>query len=208
MCVIMIKPVGVKFPSYDAIKNCADSNPDGFSWTVSEQGRIRTFKTMDKSVFLREYVSLVMSTPESASMVLHARIATHGSKCEDNCHGFMNEGATMSFFHNGMLSVTPRGDMTDSETFFRDIFLPMYNMYGWGAADMAVKAVIGSSKFAFIDNTGQIIRYGHFTDVDGVFYSNSSYLPPTWYDDDFVSLYNYKHAYHDYRKRKALVSVF
>ena len=39
--------------------------------------------------------------------------------------------SVLAFAHNGILSIKNRGDMTDSETFFRDIFSPVFEIGGW-----------------------------------------------------------------------------
>lgn len=66
--------------------------------------------------------------------------------------------------------------MTDSETFFQYIFVPVYMQGGWKAAEMAIKAIIGSSKFAFLDPLGNLVTYGIYQEnKDKVKYSNSSY---------------------------------
>jgi hypothetical protein len=66
--------------------------------------------------------------------------------------------------------------MTDSETFFRNLYIPAVNGGGDGAH--VVEAIIGSSKFAFMKKDGSIVTYGTYvTDKDypGVQFSNGSY---------------------------------
>jgi hypothetical protein len=43
-------------------------------------------------------------------------------------------------------------------------------------AEKTVNAIIGSSKFVFMDMRGNIKHYGHYIDDDGLLYSNTSYL--------------------------------
>jgi hypothetical protein len=66
--------------------------------------------------------------------------------------------------------------MTDSETFFRNLYIPAVNGGGDGAH--VVEAIIGSSKFAFMKKDGSIVTYGTYvTDAEypGVQFSNGSY---------------------------------
>jgi predicted glutamine amidotransferase len=177
MCIIVAKPYGKKFPSFEAVNNCCTNNPDGFAFSVAQKGKkMKTFKSMDKAEFMKEYTAMVMKTPaDKSTMVLHARIATHGSKNVDNCHGFLNDTGTLSFFHNGILSIKAREDLTDSETFYRDIFLPIFNMHGLEAAKKAVHAVIGTSKFAFVDANAGLLLFGDYNTHEDCFYSNFTF---------------------------------
>jgi hypothetical protein len=80
------------------------------------------------------------------------------------------------FAHNGILSIENRGDLTDSETFFRDIFIPAYRCGGWKMAERTVDAIIGTSKFVFIDKNGDIKHYGNYVEDNGLLYSNTTYI--------------------------------
>lgn len=179
MCILVIKEKGVKFPTMKQVQACCDNNPDGFALSYSQKGRIKTFKTMDKKEFL-EYYKGVMELPyKEVAMILHARIKTHGSVGIKNCHCWESDG--MSFAHNGILSIKNREDLTDSETFFRDIFLPIWRKgKSWENAELAINAIIGSSKFGFLERNGVIHHYGPFQKEKGVLFSNSSYIPRTY----------------------------
>lgn len=172
----MAKAMGKKFPPKKEIENCCDSNPHGFGVMWNENGVLHNFRTLDKKKFIKKYVELSSLDPDKTACVVHARIKTHGSESVNNCHCWINQDTAMGFAHNGILSITNRGDMTDSETFFQDIFVPVYMQGGWKAAELAVKAIIGSSKFAFLDPLGHLFTYGVYQEnKDKVKYSNSSY---------------------------------
>lgn len=179
MCILVIKQKGVKFPTMKQVQACCDNNPDGFALSYSHKGKITTHKTMDKKEFL-DYYKKVMNLPyKEVSMILHARIKTHGSIGLKNCHCWESDG--MSFAHNGILSIKNRGDLTDSETFFRDIFLPIWRKgKSWEMTEPAINAVIGTSKFGFLERNGDIHHYGPFQNEDGILFSNSSYIPRTY----------------------------
>jgi predicted glutamine amidotransferase len=193
MCILIIKQPGKAFPTVGNIARACTNNPDGFSmaWSTAADltgtpGEISTFRTMDRARFIEKYAELVTTLPPSTAMIIHARIATHGSVKLRNCHCFTmrttpGAGAPdMAFAHNGILQLQARADLTDSETFFRDIFTPAYKSGGWNAAERAISAIIGSSKFAFLEPGAQVRHFGAFiTDsADGNFYSNSSYREP------------------------------
>lgn len=180
MCIIAIKKAGVKFPKMETIKTICKNNPDGFSMvykTFEDDSKPIVFKTLDEAEFLQEY-KIVSETFDYRviNLFIHARIKTHGTKRIENCHGWTENDLT--FAHNGVLKIDNRDDMTDSETFFRDIFSPIYKHYGWDLAKRAINAVIGTSKFVFMQDSGLIRYFGQYQQDDsGMLYSNDSYMP-------------------------------
>ena len=190
MCVIAVSPKGQKFPTINQIQNCVNGNPDGFAMSWNEDGKVRTYKTMSDTAIIKYYKKFIKThDPLKTALVFHARIATHGSKNIKNCHCWQSDG--LSFAHNGILSVANRGDMTDSETFFQDIFLPIYRSSGWDGATKAINACIGSSKFAFIDGTGRVWGFGNYKTKDGNYFSNDSYMS---YEERYPYYYASKSA--------------
>lgn len=171
MCVIIAKAKGTKSPDIRIISAAMDANRDGFSIAWSDRGRLVVFKTLDRGEML-DYYRNHISKFDECGFVFHARIATHGTKILSNCHGWTCLKGKYAFFHNGMLDIKARDNMTDSETFLRDIYEPIASKYGHEGAIPAIQAIIGSSKFAFIDNSGKIKLYGPYTEKNGVYYSN------------------------------------
>lgn len=180
MCIIAIKKPGVAFPPIHTVETMCDNNPDGFAlvWHSHREKHARVFRTMDRDKFLRQYKRVLQRNDyHDTALYIHARIATHGSLKITNCHGFLDKKSHLCFAHNGILYNIPnRDDMTDSETFFRDHFLPTFRHGGWFEADRLIKDIIGYSKFVFMDNKGNIRHYGQYIqNYDGVLYSNSSF---------------------------------
>lgn len=175
MCILITKEKCVNFPSKRNIINCVNSNPDGFAMSYNEDGKIVTFKTLDAREFIAEYERVTEShSPYNTAMIIHARIATHGSVKESNCHCWHSEvlGSEISFAHNGILSIKAEGDMTDSETFLRKYLQPCRKLSEFLST---VERYIGSSKFALLDTDGNIMRFGAFIEERGVQYSNYSF---------------------------------
>lgn len=183
MCIIAIKPREVNYPSYQRVKNMCDNNSDGFAivWHVVGQP-VRNYRTLSEKKFLKKYNEITSTyKAKDVSLFIHARIKTHGTMKLENCHGWIEDKVGMAFAHNGILSIKNRDDMTDSETFFRDIFTPVFEVGGWSAAEKAINACIGTSKFCFMDMYGNIIHYGNYIKGDdGILYSNDSYMERTW----------------------------
>lgn len=162
-------------PSDRTIRVMADANPHGFGIAYNENYKLIVKKTMD----LEEYIAWCHEVPQDSGAILHLRIATHGSVQEKNCHPFLSEDGNLAFAHNGVLSIHNRGDMTDSETFFRDCLEHLWNL-GITPNDYRFKnacdMVIGSSKFSFIDNEGNINYMGNWIEDEELLFSNTSYI--------------------------------
>lgn len=187
MCVIAVKLKGADFPPLQNIKACCDNNPDGFAMAWNEGDVLKTFRTMSaEEAIARYYTVSTTLDPEQTALVLHARIATHGSKKLANCHGWTDDGNNLAFFHNGILhGIGNRDDLTDSETFFRDWFLPALVRCGSNYAKQLANYVARSehSRFAIITKDGGIFLSGdwvkeQFENAKGkIYFSNSSYRP-------------------------------
>lgn len=176
MCILITKEKGINFPTVRNIINCVESNPNGFAMAYNEDGAIVTFKTLDADEFIDEYKRVTKThDAHDTAMIIHARIATHGTVKESNCHCWTGKvlGSPMAFAHNGILRIAPDGDMTDSETFFRHYVTECRDMRQFLNA---VNRFIGTSKFAFLDGFGNILRFGPFIEERGVQYSNRSYM--------------------------------
>ena len=183
MCIIAIKPREVAYPSYKRVKNMCENNSDGFAivWHVKGEP-VRNYRTLNEKKFLKKYNEITSTyKAKDVSLFIHARIKTHGTQKLENCHGWIEDKIGLAFAHNGILSIKNRDDMTDSETFFRDIFAPAFELGGWSAGERAIKACIGTSKFCFMDMYGNLIHYGNYIKGDdGILYSNDSYMERTW----------------------------
>lgn len=180
MCIIAAKYKGHDFPTIDEIKQCMKANSHGFSVAVNKEDKISVFRTMSEDEMLEHYRNNILTLdPRTTAMIFHARIATHGTRKLSNCHCFAVPG--LVFAHNGVIrDVRIKGDMTDSETFFRDYYIPALSV-SREYADRIAEAMIGSSKFAFLRTGGELTLMGHFEGATNdnrrgtVYYSNGTY---------------------------------
>lgn len=183
MCIIAIKSREVAYPSHKRVRTMCENNSDGFAivWHVKGEP-VRNYRTLNEKKFLKKYNEITSTyKAKDVSLFIHARIKTHGTQKLENCHGWIDDKVGLAFAHNGILSIKNRDDMTDSETFFRDIFAPVFEIGGWDAGERAIKACIGTSKFCFMDMYGNLIHFGNYIKGDdGILYSNDSYLERTW----------------------------
>lgn len=168
MCILVVAKAGVNMPTKEELKAMRRANPHGMGFA----SKSLSYKGMNFEAF---YTAL-MSVPKGEYVIIHFRYATHGSICVKNCHPFKK--GSLWFAHNGILGVEPKGDMTDSETAFREILYPVAKKYGIYSDELRyeVNQIIGYSKFAFLDKDGNISMFGHFEKYNGYWCSNLGFL--------------------------------
>lgn len=172
MCILVVKNSGVRKMTDKEIRTCGRTNPDGFGISYFDRV-IHTYHSMDIEDVIEWNKHITTDMP----VIYHFRIATHGSVKLSNCHPFTDRQKTWTFAHNGILSIQNLPDKTDSETFFLSV-LPLLNVGiepGSHKFDRVVNEVLGCSKFAFMNNKGEIFTYGQFI-KDDLLFSNTSYI--------------------------------
>ena len=168
MCIICIVPAGQDLPSRQELLDMHYQNPHGCGFvSKSLHYRGMSFETFYKRL---QFV------PKNEDVIIHFRYATHGSVCAKNCHPFKQ--GKIWFAHNGILDITPRGDMTDSETAFRDYIYPAIKDYGLDSyeCNMVIEDIRGCSRFAILDAEGNAHKYGNYEKYHGRYYSNTRHL--------------------------------
>ena len=174
MCVICIIPAGQDLPSRQELLDMHYQNPHGCGFVSNSLH----YKGMSFETFYKR----LQFVPKDEDVMIHFRYATHGSVCAKNCHPFRQ--GKIWFAHNGILDITPRGDMTDSETAFRDYIYPTIKTYGLDSYEtqMVIDDIRGCSRFAILDEEGRAHIYGHYEKYHNRFYSNTRHLnrlPPS-----------------------------
>lgn len=194
MCILIMKPKNEKMPEMATLKNCWENNSDGAGFAYSDGRKLRLVKG------LMSWESFEKALKEAGDLtkyptMLHFRIATHGTVKPANTHPF-NVNDRIVAGHNGILSITAEGDLTDSETFFKRVCNPMLKRFEMSSPEFAevVESLIDSSKLAFLSDSGEVKMFGKFIEDDGVFYSNSSYLE---YQIPKYSKYGYGSSFYD-----------
>lgn len=112
---------------------------------------------------------------------------TRTSKRNDLIKLGLRDGDTGTYFaHNGVLSIWPDKDKTDSETAFLNILKPEIKAHGLESDDLrySVRQIIGGSKFAFMQ--GDDLRlFGDFQHYGDYLFSNLRFL---YYMRDFATI--------------------
>lgn len=195
MCIIVAVPQNVELPKTSTLKECFQSNPDGagFMWADGKTVHIRkgfmTWEAFEKA--LNDEL-LSGSVGMDSAVVLHFRIATHGKVRPGCCHPFPVSDAREDFrattfdcrfgvAHNGIIhGRNTSEDWSDSMDFICNVVAPLAKMNpSFMHNEHALDVLKGAcrSKLAIIDNAGDLALVGDFIEDDGVFYSNTSYLP-------------------------------
>ena len=106
MCIIASIPAGSQI-NEDTLNQMWKSNPDGGGIAYIEDGKVKTYKSMKLKKFRTNFFRILDEHGDS-DILVHTRIATHGSICIPNVHPFpvMQDGEELDnlvFAHNGIL---------------------------------------------------------------------------------------------------------
>lgn len=193
MCIIVAVPANVQMPSDDVLKECFRSNPDGAGFMFADGKRVKIRKGFMK---WEDFVAALDAEqpPKNSGLVMHFRIATHGKVQPSCCHPFpvsaerddlkaTSIDCRWGVAHNGIISGrNTNTEWSDSMDFIHSVIVPLARMNpSFIHSSDAIELLEGAcdSKLAIMDNAGDIALVGNFIEDDGVFYSNSSYLPLT-----------------------------
>lgn len=177
MCVIIYVPKGVELPSIEELKAACTRNHHGCGF-VSESDN---YKSLHFSTFMRRLAKRRIDE----NVIIHFRLATHGSVKVNNCHPFYKGG--FWFAHNGVLPIVSENDKTDSQICFERYIYPTIKKYGWGSdkhIEVMKKWTAYGSKFAMM-HKGEVLTSGDFIERNGCYYSNLIHLS---YMKKFVNL--------------------
>lgn len=171
------------------------NNAGFFLAALKPDGKREVLRTLDE----KSATEFWENQPPDMEMVMHFRIPSRGDKNIGNVHGWEEDG--ILFCHNMTLTVLDgamRRDKwtnTDSEYFFKMVFMPLYRAFGDKAyengqlcepLDRVVRVICGgSNRFCFVMPDNNVLRYGDWTGNDpsrktpdgqpGFFASNTSY---------------------------------
>ena len=117
-------------------------NPDGGGIAWIEDGKIQVYKTMKLKDFKQKFKEITSKYGDS-DILVHMRIATHGSVCIDNNHPFHVDTQTV-FAHNGIMPhefhPPAKSDLSDTR-YFNQVFLQ--NMKPIALDDELFRTAIG-----------------------------------------------------------------
>lgn len=178
MCIAIVAKPGVVVPTGNLVRSFArNSDGAGFAYVDKDNGKVRIKKGFMTSIaFLNAYQEVVKEGHHlNMPMLLHFRIATLGGINHDNCHPFpIKNGALI---HNGVLWSGPSGAIKSDTREFAEGISEKCTPANLRAVRDDLEFELGGNKIAFLFDDGDTVilneKYG--TEVDGAWYSNSSY---------------------------------
>ena len=170
MCVIAIAAKKRYMKREEVLEAIRHNNAGFFGFTVKD-GKRESIRTLDDKAFMSFFDDKV---GDDDLWIMHARIPSRGEKSIDNVHGWEEDGIIMA--HNMTLSQLDgmmkyaKWEGTDSEFFFRHVFMPFYRGCGEKAyedgkfcpdLDNIVRHFCGTlNRFLFIMPDNSIVSYG------------------------------------------------
>ncbi len=208
MCIIAVKPAGVKMPAMRTIENMWYNNRDGAGFMYAAGGTVHIEKGFMSLKSLKDALKRlkrsidVINTP----IVLHFRITTHGETSPGNTHPFpvteklpllqmTKSKAPLAVAHNGIIDIEPsQKGISDTMEYIINQLAPLYQLkkdfYRQPAGKKLVYNFI-KSKMVFLDDAGRIETIGDFITDNDILYSNSSYKARSiYYNWDFWGDYS------------------
>ena len=193
MCIIVVKPSGKRLPSKQILSKCFSSNPHGAGFMYNNPQNEYNSDTitiakgfMDFESFYYAITSITADNFYNSDLVIHFRYATQGSINSKNCHPFpvskkikdlqaISCITTTGIAHNGVISfcsIPNKHDLSDTQIFIKDILsqVPQDQLKDNYPYEKTY------SKFTILDKDGFSL-IGDFIEDDGIFYSNTSYIP-------------------------------
>lgn len=189
MCLLVVCSPG-STPKKADLTTASCANPHGFGFALVANDEIITYRSMSSKKTINKFLALRKQYPDGYA-IWHARYATHGVKNEFNCHPFPVGGDSLSYLaHNGVLDTHIENYDKRSDTrIFAEDTLP--KLGGVTALDdqniwLMISKWAKGSKIAILtlNPEAQHQLYlinadaGHW-DSDGIWWSNSSYIPYT-----------------------------
>jgi glutamine amidotransferase len=123
MCLAAFHSKGYSMTE-EEFDNASSSNSDGVGFAYySHKNNIVIEKGTNRFEMKEKYLARVEKHGERSPFMVHFRLATHGSVCDNNCHPFrINENDVM--IHNGILPVVyAKGEKRTDTQVFADEYL-------------------------------------------------------------------------------------
>jgi hypothetical protein len=214
MCIIIVKNAGVEMPTLDVLENCWNANPDGMGFMHATGGVVFGEKYFE----LDDMYNDLRKVPKERPCVIHFRWATHGSTEIDAAHPFPISRkvsdvrsivwtSDIGCAHNGVIpgfgSKTQKsGILSDTQDFIVNVLSRKRireNLFSQNTIDTITE--ITKSKWAFLNEKGEVEVVGKFFEDEGLLFSNLDYTDELfgWKKYDFPGISSaYSSMSHDF----------
>jgi predicted glutamine amidotransferase len=181
MCIAILAKPGVKLPA-DLLRQAFTANRHGAGIAFVRAGKVVIQKGFfDSELWVKRYEEVYEEVGATSPIVLHARIATLGRVCRENCHPFnIKNGALV---HNGVLWSSTFGAGQQAEkSDTREFAERMHNNLTFDDVNedkSKVEKAIGYNKMVLLYDDGRYIilneQNGSWDPTGNVWFSNMSY---------------------------------
>ena len=207
MCLLILKPAGIRVPTHEEISRAWTRNKDGGGFSfVDDRGVL----SLVKGLFNLEGMLSAMDAhlTVQAEAVIHLRYSTHAGDAVKNCHPHrIGDGTLGLCSHNGVIDIDHRKGESDTRSYIRQVIEPLMRESG-GKVTRAMVRVIGrdigaGNKLVITPQGGRpsvIINEKSGLWQDGLWWSNSSAFPAvpapktTWATTSTGGSYAHWHA--------------
>ena len=196
MCVICVSNIGVRQPNKEELTNMFKSNPHGAGYMYARDGKVHIHKGF---MTLEDFLNAIKAEnfTENDSVVYHTRISTQAGCTKEMTHPYpltkvykncthLDLQCQCGIAHNGVIMMTSNGNPKYNDT---TIFIVEYMTRILKKPDdlkdkniLTIIQKLTNSKWAIMDSSGYVATIGDFIKTkDNLLFSNSSYLPRTYY---------------------------
>lgn len=190
MCVAICCPQGVKTPSMETLRKCWDANSHGagFAYNDIHTNRVvfhKGFMTWDDFVHAFQKMCKVDKMTDNVRFI-HFRITSKGETCPENTHPFpissncndlklLDGDCKEIMFHNGTFSSLDISEKGISDTMEMAMWVARLKLTSQGldALSKFLTPFISSNKLGFLNGKGEYSLAGSWSQLDGVYYSNT-----------------------------------
>lgn len=195
MCIIVYKSATAKFPEKKVLKTCFDNNDDGAGYMYAANGKVYIRKGfMTFKDFWKDLNDSRKKYGDKLPYVMHFRISTQAGINPSICHPYpvsenmddlykLRSVATVGIAHNGIISLTssykkdvPYNDTMKFITDYASLIIDDDPYYYQDAKKIRLLEQLANSKLAILSADGHCELIGEFVALDGVYYSNYSYI--------------------------------
>lgn len=186
MCIIVFKPEGVPFPEKKILKTCFENNPDGAGFMYRKDSKVyiqKGYMTPESLFRALKLAGKKIGGFEDVDLVIHFRIATHGTVEPGQTHPFpitddysqlvkTRTVVNQALAHNGiLLEYAPLGW---ERYIFSDTMRFIINNAS-NIQDALKKHNRHGGRFVLM-NSKETKIFGNFIKNGGLYYSNDTYI--------------------------------
>lgn len=185
MCVAILKPAGVRFPTQARLKKCWAANPHGAGFMArAGNDDVRIQKGfMSFSSFWKAFRAAKFRVADE--VVIHFRRMTRGEVSPGHCHPFplLNTRTALmateivaeaGMAHNGTIRDLAEVPLSDTQVFVRDVLSDpaIWRHIETLSVQKLINMAAAPSRLVVMPGKGNTVLFGNWENVGGVFYSN------------------------------------